>query len=51
MFYFNMEPRLKWSKNVLAPRTFSVHFRRGFISKYNSFKDFYIWAAAIGHPS
>jgi len=42
VFYFNMEPRLKWNKNALS---------RGSMLKYNYCKEFQTWAAAVGRPS
>jgi len=29
VFYFNMEPRLKWNKIILAAKIIWFHFRRG----------------------
>jgi len=40
MFYFNMEPRLNWNKNVLAAKTILFHFRCGSMLKQNT-KTFY----------
>jgi len=28
VFYFNMEPRVKWNKIILADKTILFHFRR-----------------------
>ena len=33
MFYFNMELRLKWNKNVLAAKTILFHSVRGSMLK------------------
>jgi len=33
VFYFNMEPRLKWNKIVLAAKIVLFHFRRGSMLK------------------
>jgi len=33
MFYFNMEPRMKWNKIVLAAKTFFFHLGRGSVLK------------------
>jgi len=30
VFYFNMEPRLKWNKIILAANAILFHFRRSF---------------------
>jgi len=38
MFYFNMEPRLKWNKIVLAAKTFLFYFRRGLLKHFISFQ-------------
>jgi len=38
VFYFNIEPRLKWNKNVSnAAKTISFHFRRHDLNKINNF--------------
>jgi len=50
VFYFNMEPRLKWNKIVLAAKTILFRFRRGFMLKWNYSTEFQTWAPAIGHP-
>jgi len=47
VFYFNIEPRMKWNKNVLAAKTFLFHFIHGSMLKeytktiLKSLKDFY----------
>jgi len=33
LFYFNIEPRLKWNKTVLAAKIILFHFRRGSMLK------------------
>jgi len=35
MFYFNMQPRLKWNKNVLDAKTFLFRFRRDVWNEIN----------------
>jgi len=33
MFHFNMEPRLKWNKNVLTAKAILFHFKTWFHAK------------------
>jgi len=37
MFYFNMKPRLKWNKNVLAAKRILFHFTRDVWKELNLF--------------
>ena len=49
MFYFNMKPRLKWNKIILAAEIILFHFRCGSVLKWNYFNEFQTSAATIGH--